>query len=59
MFLLDEANLSPMEYYWADFMRICGGDDAGDKEIVLGDNLICRIPEHLRFLATTKARGSP
>ena len=52
MFLLDEANLSPMEYYWADFMRICGGDDAGDKEIVLGDNLICRIPEHLRFLAT-------
>ena len=52
VFLLDEANLSPMEYYWADFMRICGGDDAGDKEIVLGDNLICRIPEHLRFLAT-------
>ena len=21
--LLDEANLSPMEYYWGDFMRIC------------------------------------
>ena len=21
--LLDEANLSPMEYYWADFMNIC------------------------------------
>ena len=52
IFLLDEANLSPMEYYWADFMRICGGDEQSDKDIVLADNLVCRIPDHLRFLAT-------
>ena len=27
--LLDEANLSPMEYYWSDFMNIC--DDLGSQ----------------------------
>ncbi len=52
VFLLDEANLSPMEYYWADFMGICGGDARASREIVLGDNVLCRIPDHLRFLAT-------
>ena len=52
VFLLDEANLSPMEYYWADFMGICGGDARASREIVLGDSVLCRIPDHLRFLAT-------
>lgn len=49
--LLDEANLSPIEYYWADFMRIA---DKSDKNmfinIGLDDDIY--IPETLHFLAT-------
>lgn len=49
--LLDEANLSPMEYYWADFMNIC--DDLDQSSVInLGDNFCYRIPANLRFLAT-------
>lgn len=49
--LLDEANLSPMEYYWADFMYIC--DDTGRKrQINLGDNNVLSIPDTLHFVAT-------
>lgn len=49
--LLDEANLSPMEYYWADFMYIC--DDTGKKrQINLGDNNVLAIPNTLHFVAT-------
>lgn len=49
--LLDEANLSPMEYYWSDFMNIC--DDLGPySEVNLGENNIFGIPETLRFVAT-------
>lgn len=49
--LLDEANLSPMEYYWADFMYIC--DNTGNKRMVnLGDNNVLSIPETLHFVAT-------
>ncbi len=49
--LLDEANLSPMEYYWADFMYIC--DNTGKKRTVnLGDNNVLSIPETLHFVAT-------
>lgn len=49
--LLDEANLSPMEYYWADFMNIC--DDLGSQsEVSLGDSHVFSIPETLHFLAT-------
>ena len=49
--LLDEANLSPMEYYWADFMNLC--DDWNEaNSISLGNNEVLRIPETLRFLAT-------
>ncbi len=51
LILLDEANLSPMEYYWADFMNIC--DDLDENSVVnLGGTYIFRIPETLRFLAT-------
>ena len=52
--LLDEANLSPMEYYWADFMNICDNiNDAGVKnQINLGDNYVYNIPPTLRFVAT-------
>lgn len=49
--LLDEANLSPMEYYWADFMYIC--DDSGKKrQINLGENNVFAIPDTLHFVAT-------
>ena len=49
--LLDEANLSPMEYYWSDFMNIC--DDLDSQSIVnLGEDFVFRIPETLHFLAT-------
>ena len=49
--LLDEANLSPMEYYWSDFMNIC--DDLGPhSEVNLGEKHIFGIPQTLRFVAT-------
>lgn len=49
--LLDEANLSPMEYYWSDFMNIC--DDLGPQSKVnLGENYVFAIPETLHFVAT-------
>ena len=49
--LLDEANLSPMEYYWADFMNAC--DDLNENSTIdLGEDYIFRIPDELRFLAT-------
>lgn len=51
MILLDEANLSPMEYYWADFMNIC--DEVDCTSIInLGDDFCFNIPEQLRFVAT-------
>lgn len=51
MILLDEANLSPMEYYWADFMNVC--DEIDSTSIInLGDDFCFNIPEHLRFVAT-------
>ena len=51
LILLDEANLSPMEYYWSDFMNIC--DDLGPhSEVNLGENYRYSIPETLHFFAT-------
>lgn len=49
--LLDEANLSPIEYYWADFMNICDSDSRFSK-ITLGKDIQLRIPSTLRFIAT-------
>lgn len=51
LILLDEANLSPMEYYWADFMNVCDDLDA-NSTINLGENYYFQIPKHLRFVAT-------
>ncbi len=51
MILLDEANLSPMEYYWADFMNICDGID-NSSIINLGDDFYFQVPHQLRFVAT-------
>lgn len=49
--LLDDANVSPMEYYWAAFMRL---SDAGSEGHLLdiGDLEPLVIPERLRFIAT-------
>ena len=49
--LLDEANLSPMEYYWADFMNVCDDLNA-DSHIDLGEDYRFNIPDELRFVAT-------
>ena len=49
--LLDEANLSSMEYYWADFMNVCD-DWNGEHTINLGHNHRFQLPETLHFLAT-------
>ena len=49
--LLDEANLSPMEYYWSDFMNIC--DDLGShSKVNLGEDYVFGVPETLHFVAT-------
>ncbi len=65
--LLDEANLSPMEHYWADFMNAGdledgpaspsasadGGAFSGAfRGVALGDGTLRRFPAGLRFLAT-------
>lgn len=51
LILLDEANLSPMEYYWADFMRIAD-NSYEDALINIGMEKDIYIPETLHFLAT-------
>lgn len=50
--LLDEANLSPIEHYWAAFLKNCDLDSASNHTISLGGNCKRSLPEHLRFLAT-------
>lgn len=49
--LLDEANLSQMEHYWADFMSLCDFDKKR-REVSLGEDYTYPIPETLRFVAT-------
>ncbi|MFI3326345.1 MAG: hypothetical protein R3Y35_09250 [Clostridia bacterium] len=49
--LLDEANLSPMEYYWADFMNNCDDLDS-DSCVILNDDVKFKISSQLRFMAT-------
>lgn len=50
--LLDEANLSPIEHYWAAFFRNCDFNSPSRRSISLGGNANWLLPEHLRFLAT-------
>ncbi|MDE5583055.1 MAG: hypothetical protein K2J08_05075 [Ruminococcus sp.] len=50
--LLDEANLSPMEYYWADFMQIADRSEKGKSFINIGTESEIYIPDTLRFIAT-------
>ena len=50
--LLDEANLSPIEHYWATFLRNCDFSSVSNRSIPLGGSESFKLPEHLRFLAT-------
>ena len=50
--MLDEANLSPMEYYWADFMRLTDRSSESDTYLNIGTEQDLYVPETLRFMAT-------
>ncbi len=50
--LLDEANLSPIEHYWAAFLRNCDFASVSNRSIPLGGTRSFKLPEYLRFLAT-------
>lgn len=53
--LLDEANLSPMEYYWSDWMRLCDETEKasdGPAAVSLWDKGKTLVPPTLRFVAT-------
>ena len=49
--LLDEANLSQMEHYWADFMSLADFDKA-NRKLYLSDEYVFDVPTTLRFIAT-------
>lgn len=49
--LLDEANLSQMEHYWADFMGLCDMNKP-QRSVSLGENYVYPIGDTLRFVAT-------
>lgn len=51
-FLLDEANLSPIEHYWAAFLRLCDIDSTESRTFNLGGEQSYHVPETVRFLAT-------
>lgn len=54
LILLDEANLSPMEHYWSDFLSICDTFHDG-KSLNLGgreNKFTLDLPLSLRFIAT-------
>ena len=57
MMLLDEANLSPMEYYWSDWMRLCD-EQTSSGIVTLWDKAPTKVPETLRFMrpSTTTVR---
>ena len=50
--MLDEANLSPIEYYWADFMRLTDRSSINDMYINIGVERELYVPNTLRFVAT-------
>ena len=50
--MLDEANLSPIEYYWADFMRLTDRSSLNDMYINIGAERELYVPETLKFVAT-------
>ena len=50
--LLDEANFSPLEHYWANFLRLCDEKSVSKRRLNLGGEVNFYVPPHLRFLAT-------
>lgn len=50
--MLDEANLSPIEYYWADFMRLTDRSSLNDMYINIGADRELYVPKTLKFVAT-------
>ena len=48
--LLDEANLSPIEQYWSQFIVMA--DDESSRTLNLTNESV-ELPEHLKFIATT------
>lgn len=55
LMLLDEANLSPIEYYWSQFLKNCQLDDADElskRKINVSQTESWKISPNLRFLAT-------
>lgn len=52
VFLLDEANLSPIEHYWSPFLRVCDTFTKSKAEIPLGREESWRLPNAVRFLTT-------
>lgn len=53
--LLDEANLSPIEHYWSEFMGM--SDSHVDRKLRIGERVLS-IPNNLRFLATINYDGT-
>lgn len=51
--LLDEATLSSMEYYFADFMTMDPMQDV--VELNLGEHYLYKIPSRLHFMATVNS----
>lgn len=48
--MLDEANLSPIEFYWSNFNYFC--DDPNNQNIKYTDGTEYRFGDELKFLAT-------
>lgn len=48
--LLDEANLSPIEYYWSNFNYFC--DDPNNQKVEYANGETLKFGRELKFLAT-------
>ena len=52
LFLLDEANLSSIEHYWAPFLKACDSFATKPTCISLGSHQDLLVPPYVRFWAT-------
>ncbi|SDS49233.1 hypothetical protein [Winogradskyella sediminis] len=53
--ILDEANLSPIEYYWSDFISLYDKNKNGEDRVLkldLEGHERLRVPSQLKFMAT-------
>jgi len=60
LILLDEANLSPIEHYWSDFLALCDPEGSGrpiDTGLT-GEDRYLPVPPNLRFIATINNDGT-